>query len=546
MSSSNPAEAHGKPDSRPADAYDLSAFQLDVQRLNAEFDKPADGKVAVLDLEAVDGAQEPDIVDRQTKPADRLPRPAGPGLGAMAIALGWIGGVAGLASLQYGGLEDIILQPPLTLAMLAGAAIGPAVLMLTTASAAREAHRARQDQHRTGRFLRRMMLGSEDMTGQAQTFGRSIRTELEEIQASMTSALDRMAELEAAAIRNAHAFEDAITGASSGASVLSDALNAERTAFSALNADLQNQTEHLGATVGRQIRLMREASNLVRQETARADQTLTANIATLATSTAALGEKSEALEAVVQTAAAGSVRFNETLGQALDTMGEATRLNDAARQSAETSAIAAQTAAQAVRDASVRAAADARRVTEIIRAETKAMQDQAQAAMEQLRAAAEEARRAAEESEAAAERYTAPQRRPVANQNPNPVPTASRGGGRNLAQAIAQPANDIDPGEEIRRRALRLVQDCGIELDQVFGSADLDYIAARSKDGPTARRRAVSLAAMDSVERIALRLGADARAREAAMAYRARPELATGDLGRNALKAYLLLDAALG
>jgi hypothetical protein len=549
-------------DLKPAlagDRFDLSVFQIGAERAEVaanDAQQTPDGAdesdVTLVDLRPIEDMQ-PALAESLDSPApEPQPRPIGPSSMAIAAALGWAGASLG-APTALVGWTSLTELGPVALMALGALAVLPPVVMLACSSAAREAYRARLEQHRLSRLARRMMLGPDEMQGRASAFGRSIRAEIDEINESMASALDRMAQLEAAAIRNAHAFEDAVIGARSGATALSEALNEERGAFAELNADLQEQTEQLGATVARQIRMMREASHLVRQETSRADQSLTANIAALATSTAALGDKTQELGEVVEAAAAGAAQFDETLVQALGALGEATKLNDAARQSAESSAVTAQTAAAAVRDASVRAATDARRVTEIIRAETKAMQDQAQATLDTLRAAAEEARRAAEFSEATAERYAAAPTRRAAPTEAPPVftpRTAPRPQTRSAAfaaQAHApNPANDIDPREALRRRAMRVIAESGVEIEHVFSTADLDYVAGRSKDGPSSRRRAVALAAMDAVERIEQRLMLDARAREDALAFRAHPEAATGEANRNALKAYLLLDAALG
>jgi hypothetical protein len=478
-------------------------------------------------------------------------RPVGPGWAAMAMALGWVGAVIA-TPLASPGVQAMLEQPPLLLAALAALALLPPLVIVSCSAAVREATRARQEQWRLTQFARRVMLGPDEMEGRAEEMGRSIRAEIDEINASMIGALDRMAQLEAAAIRNAHAFEDAVTGARSSATALSEALNGERAAFAQLNADLQSHTENLGATVARQIRMMREASNLVRQETARADQSLTANIASLATSTAALGEKTQALDDVVELAAHSAQHFGQSMGTALHALAEATKLNDSASQSAETSALAAQQAAQAVRDAAVYAAADARRVTEIIRAETKVMQDQAQATLDMLRNAADEARRAAQHSEAAAARFTTPPRRNAPSVAPplksHSAQSNSSSGGARAAHAFAMsaPANDIDFDADLRLRILRLIADAGIDLETLFSTADLDYIAGRSRDGAPGRRRAVTLAAMDAVERIQHRLHHDARARDLALMFRSKPDLASSAGGRNALKAYLLVDAALG
>lgn len=506
-----------------------------------------ESSIAVLDLRPIEDHQQDITPHREEEPEQRV-RPVGPGWGALMTALGWTGAAVGLPIATF-GVDGLLAQSPLLIGGLAALAVLPPTVMLAASAVTRETQRARLEQQRMIRNTRKLLL-SDEVGDRAMGIGRSIRAEIDGISQALNAALNRMSDLEAAAARNAQAFSTAVSDARTGASALSEALNGERAAFAQLNADLHHQTEHLGASVARQIRMMREASMLVRQETASADQRLTSSIEALAVGAHAIGERTRELHDVVDAAATGARRFDQTLGKTLEVMGETTKLNDAARQAAESSAIAAQQAAQAVRDASVRATADARRATELIRAEAKVMQDQAQTALDQLRAAAEEARQAADTADAAASRFSTTKQKIVSEPAP-PQQTYARAPSRTMSfggasAAIAEPANDYDPMDDLRRRALSIVTDSGVSLDDAFTTADLDYIAGRSKEGAPARRRAVSLAAMDSVQRISHRLASDPRAKGDAMSFRAHPELATGESGRGALKAYLLLDAALG
>jgi hypothetical protein len=96
--------------------------------------------------------------------------------------------------------------------------------------------------------------------------------------------------------------------------------------------------------------------------------------------------------------------------------------------------------------------------------------------------------------------------------------------------------------------AIDLVTDAGVDLDEVLDAADLARIARCSREGASARRRAVIDAAPGAVTRISRHMKRHAGAHETALSFRSRPDLAKSEKkgeGSELVRAYLLIDAAL-
>jgi hypothetical protein len=82
----------------------------------------------------------------------------------------------------------------------------------------------------------------------------------------------------------------------------------------------------------------------------------------------------------------------------------------------------------------------------------------------------------------------------------------------------------------------------------MLAAGDLERIARCSRDGATARRRAVIDAAPGAVTRISRHIRRNADAQELATKFRSRPDLAKSERkgeGSELVRAYLLIDAAL-
>ncbi len=125
------------------------------------------------------------------------------------------------------------------------------------------------------------------------------------------------------------------------------------------------------------------------------------------------------------------------------------------------------------------------------------------------------------------------------------APAAANEGAFDLADFGTTPAN---PDAELKTRAIDLVTNSGVDLSDVLQPSDLERIARSSRDGASARRRAVLDAAPGAVGRIARHVKRNTNAQELASQFRARPDLAKSDNkgeGSDLVRAYLLIDAAL-
>jgi hypothetical protein len=105
-----------------------------------------------------------------------------------------------------------------------------------------------------------------------------------------------------------------------------------------------------------------------------------------------------------------------------------------------------------------------------------------------------------------------------------------------------------NPDDQLKTNVVDLVFKAGVDLDDVLAAGDLERIARCSRDGASARRRAVIDAAPGAVTRIARQLKRNNDALTLASTFRSRPDLAKSEKkgeGSDLVRAYLLIDAAL-
>jgi hypothetical protein len=378
-------------------------------------------------------------------------------------------------------------------------------------------------------------------------------------------------------------FEETIGEALGGADMLTQNLQRERNAFSELNNDLQSQTETAATTLNRQVRLLREATKVVKTELGDAERALEMHFTAFRATAVQVAEGAEQLTRAAQAAGAASSGLDATLSGALGSLAQADELTDAARRSTQTVVQAANVTANSVREATQRAIGDAKAVADLIRKETQAMHATASAALVAMRETADAVRLYSPFSRISGERKDAasvarPTVAAAAQEAPcslheiaasiaqNQVDRMRLGGRFTWTNLLPKPANDGAPapaaGElvsfpppkdnAVARRALDLVASAGVSVGETLSARDLDAVAAASRKGVTARRKAVLDAAPIEVTRIARLLRRDDDAKDTALAFRKRSDLAqvrnakrstaSGDL----MRAYLLVDAALG
>ncbi|HYD72639.1 MAG TPA: hypothetical protein VEF55_05845, partial [Candidatus Binatia bacterium] len=541
-------------------------------------------------------------------------------------ALVWIGGAIG-GPISYFGVDGVMGMDPAMQAGLIALAFGPALLFWVAASAAGEALKARRLAVELTRIAHEQRLPVEAAENEAQRLTNTVKHEIENLNDAVAAALGRLAELETAAQRNATLFGEAIEASRENTQVMSDTLRAERDALVELNGDLKGQTETLAGSIGRQVRLMREASKLVKTEVSEAEAALASHLASFADSANDLGERTAEFHAAADAAAAATVSLNGTMTQMLDGLSEATRLTETAKKSTAEAVLAANETASAVRETTRAAVSEAKRAAQLIRAETAALQDAAVETLTKLQEAAEAARAASQESQAAADYHAASiekrlsalastatakkiaqqrpaQTRPVERKPDTGVAlagvtslqaaadaavarSASRpqaratfeqtqprnlfkgfGGWNNFVPSRNEVANEVanedtnedaglvdfgtplrsNPDDQLKTNVVDMVFKAGVDLDDVLAAGDLERIARCSRDGASARRRAVIDAAPGAVTRIARQIKRNTDAHTLASTFRSRPDLAKSEKkgeGSDLVRAYLLIDAAL-
>lgn len=326
--------------------------------------------------------------------------------GALA-ALVWLAGAIG-APLSFYGVQGLASLNPALQAGFVALAFGPALLFWLSASAVAEAVKARKVAVELTRIAREAVLApAKHGEAESSRLSLTVKTEIESLNDAVSAALERLNELETAAQRNAVVFSQALADTRESAADLVCDLVREREQFLTLNEDLKQQTDVMVHSIGRQVRLMREASKLVKTEMNAAEDALENHMTSFSTSAQVMAQRTAAFHEAAEEANAASHRLNDTMSGVLDGLSEATKMTDAARAAAEDATAAATSTANAVRDTTHRAVFEAKKAAQFIRAETQALQDVAETTFARLREAAVEARAASEDAQAAADKHAA-------------------------------------------------------------------------------------------------------------------------------------------
>lgn len=354
-------------------------------------------------IETIDTAQ-----IAASTPAKVKPGFSWTGLMGGLAAIAWIGAAIG-GPLSYYGFDAVMRMDPAMQAGLIALAFGPAVLFWLSAAAAAEALKARRIATALTRMSQEGVALPAIASGelQAQRLTHTVKAEIEALNDAVGAALARLSDLEASARRNAALFDDAIASTRENAEYMAGRLACERDALVEINGELKGHTDTMAQSISRQVRLMREASKLVKTEISAAEDALESHLSSFGQAAGMMAEHTASFHHAANDAASATASLNATMSGMLDGLGEATRLTDAARQSAEQATLAANETANAVRETTRNAVFEAKRAAQAIRAETSALQEAAVTTMEKLREAAEAARAASEESQAAADAHAA-------------------------------------------------------------------------------------------------------------------------------------------
>jgi hypothetical protein len=326
--------------------------------------------------------------------------------GGGLASLAWVGAAIG-GPISYYGFDAVMAMDPALQAGLVALAFGPSVLFWLAATAAGEAFKARRLAGALAELVDSARTPFVSDESQAGAMTLNVKNEVLALQDAVTQALARLQELESAAQRNAAVFDDAVNATRSNADYMAGHLAREREALLELNAELRDQTDTMANSIGRQVRLMREASKLVRTEIGAAEDALEQHLASFAASATVMADRTADIHTAAHGVHGANAALSDTMNGVLDGLTEATKLTDAARQSAHQATAAATETASAVRETTQRAVVEAKRAAEAIRAETIALQDAAGETLARLAAAANAARAASEESQAAADRHAA-------------------------------------------------------------------------------------------------------------------------------------------
>jgi hypothetical protein len=347
--------------------------------------------------------QEPTTIEPQT-PRDVRGGFSWAGFAGGVAAFVWIAGAIG-GPLSYFGVDGVMNMDPAMQAGMIALAFGPALLFWVASSAAGEALKAR----RIAAQLATQGASFPMEAGEAnvQRITNTVKNEIEALNDAVAQAMNRLAELENAAQRNVALFDHAVAASRENTEVMANALRHEHDALIELNGDLKGQTETLANSIGRQVRLMREASKLVTTEISAAEDALESHMGALNASATVLGERTAEIQHAADTATAATSALNGSMTDMLDGLAEATRLTDSARQSTEAAVLAANETASAVRETTRSAVYEAKRAAQLIRAEAANMAETAAETLAKLQDAANAARAASEESQAAADRHAA-------------------------------------------------------------------------------------------------------------------------------------------
>lgn len=517
-----------------------------------------------------------------TTPSPDADRAKDPGalLGMLALVVGivWIvGGLAAAVALM--GVERVQAMSGVEMGALAAALLLPAMMAWFSGLAARDSARARSEARRLADAADRLMNPERSAEEAARQLAMSVRGEITTLDRALETTLARLKEVEGQIARQADAVDTMGDRAKAGANQMITGMERERTELMRISEDLTRQAQTIGNSISKHTGAIAEAALQAEAEVRAADQALDHRLTSFGAAAALITDRTQHLSGAAAASADSALRLETALSNALDVLGKATHLTDAARQSADAATLAANSTAGAVRDTTMRAIEDAKRAADLIRNEATHVEREAAVALERLKDAADAARAAAVgarhaiEDEAPAPQPARQRARVQMRDEPQtpgydtswreqpdalegPPARArqaspargerkreqgpqgdwtwrellsnvdeNKGGAR---QARREPAED--PVAHLRRQiseprsapklpVVDLIERSGLRMEEVFSPSGLERIAQRARSGTQARRRAVYDAAPDSARTLADFLAHDQIANQEAMQF---------------------------
>jgi hypothetical protein len=520
------------------------------------------------------------------KPEAGLTKP-GALVGTLALIVGGLWVVGSMATaVALIGIERVSQLSGVELAAIAAAVFLPALMVLFAGAAARENAHARFEAARLADAADRLLNPQQSASDAARRVTMNVRGEIATLDQALEHTLTRLREVEGVIARQTQAVDTIAEQAKAGANQMITGMEREREELLRISRDLTSQAHTIGDSISRHTQAISEAARKAEAEVRAADQALDHRLTSFGAAAALINDRTHGLSNAAQVSADSALRLESALSNALDILGKATNLTDAARQSAEAAALAANSTAGAVRDTTARAVDDAKRAAELIRSEAISVEREAALALERLRDAAEAAREAAVGARSAVEEAPAARLRNRTQNTPPPAYDNSWRQERDPLEAPAPARRPMQseapaPGDwtwrsllssvnetESRRPAVRrdadapsappsaiaqIVAVAGVDLNTALSPSALDRIAQRARSGSQARRRAVIDAAPQAVQQLAQHMSGDAHANQDAMQFmrsegqRIAELLGRGRaaMGADATKAFLLIDAAV-
>lgn len=527
------------------------------------------------------------------------------GLLGMAVAGLWVVGSLAGAVVLIGPAQIASLTIP-EFGAVGAVTVLPALMSVFSGMAAADSARARAEARRLADAADRLMNPERSAEDAARQLAETVRGEINQLDQALLQTLKRLQDVEGQIARQAKAVDDMTDQAKAGANQMIVGMEREREELMRISRELTNQAQTIGDSISKHTSSISEAARVAEAEVRAADQALDHRLTSFGAAAALISDRTSGLSNAAQASADSALRLEQALSNALEVLAKATSLTDAARQSAEAATYAANSTAGAVRDTTHRAIDDAKRAAELIRGEAVNVEREAAIALERLRDAANAARVAARgardavgDDGAAAPGYDRSWRDeaqdplempPTRGRNDPPPPMfgdvsdqtqrtpagdkpvpgdwtwrdllSNVDGGGAGAGPRREPAPD--PVAHLRRQIpeprtvpspiAQMIEQAGLQLDDVFSPSALERIAQRARSGTQARRRAVRDAAPDASRRLGDFLHRDAQANQDAMLFlrnegaRIAEQIGRGraQMNAEATRAFLLIDAAAG
>ncbi|MDX2237698.1 MAG: hypothetical protein NW203_09045, partial [Hyphomonadaceae bacterium] len=358
----------------------------------------------------------PDAADASAEiesapPPVRAARPGG-AIAVLATVVGaaWIAAAALAAFVMIGPSGAVQVSAPVW-ALIGAGTVLPALMVWFAGAAAQEGARARHEAARLADAAERLLSPASSAEAGARKLAASVRIEISALDRALEHTIVKLREAQTLVQTQETAVGKIAAQAQTSASKMVSGLERERAELLQIAQDLNTHAEMISGSIAKHTKVIAEAAELAENEVKAADAVLDQKLSSFDAAAALIGDRTQALNAAAQASAESTLRLEQALSGALETLAKAGQLTDSARHSAEAASNAARATAGALQDTTARAIEDARRAAEIIRGEAASVERDATAALDRLRHAADGARHAAQDVRDAASGRSDPRAR---------------------------------------------------------------------------------------------------------------------------------------